>query len=74
VGAPSVQYRPDTAMLGGFVGYDIAGAFRGAGVPIGAIKGDLWPTAVEKNRALAPDFDALIMAQVGHYPMLEQPD
>jgi len=61
------------AMMEGFGGYDIARAFRNAGVPIRAINGDLWPTQVEINRTVTPDFDAAIMKGAGHYPMLERP-
>ncbi len=61
-------------MMEGFGGYDMAAAFRAAGVPIRAINGDLWPTRVEANRAVTPDFDAVIMKDAGHYPMLERPD
>lgn len=31
------------------------------------------PTAVEANRAIVPDFDAVILDGVGHFPMLEAP-
>jgi pimeloyl-ACP methyl ester carboxylesterase len=60
-------------MMEGLAGYDLAGAFRAAGVPIRAINGDLWPTDVERNRAVAADFGAVVMAGAGHYPMLERP-
>ncbi len=66
--------RPMAAgMMEGFGGYDTARAFRNAGVPIRAINGDLWPTRVEVNRTVTPDFDAVIMKGAGHYPMLERP-
>jgi pimeloyl-ACP methyl ester carboxylesterase len=66
--------RPMAAgMMESFAGYDLARAFRGAGVPIRAINGDLWPTRIEVNRAVTPDFDAVIMKGAGHYPMLERP-
>ena len=61
------------AMLESFGGYDVEPAFRSAGVPIRAINGDLWPTLVEANRKVTPDFDATIMKGAGHYPMLERP-
>jgi len=61
-------------MLESFAGYDMAAAFRRAGVPIRAINGDLWPTSVERNRMVAADFDVTVMPHTGHYPMLEQPD
>ena len=62
------------SMMEGFADYDPAEAFRSAGVPIRAINGDLFPTRVEKNRTVAPDFDAVILAGCGHYPMLEKPE
>jgi pimeloyl-ACP methyl ester carboxylesterase len=61
-------------MMEGFAGYDMAAAFRGAGVPIRAINGDLWPTRTDLNRTVTPDFDAVVMTGAGHYPMLERPD
>ena len=61
-------------MMEGFAGYEMAPAFRNAGVPIRAINGDLWPTSVERNRTLVPDFDAVVLVGAGHYPMLERPD
>lgn len=61
-------------MMEGLAGYDLGEAFRRAGVPIRAINGDLWPTEIEANRKVAPDFDAVIMKGAGHYPMLERPD
>ena len=60
-------------MMEGFGGYDIAQAFRKAGVPIRAINGDLWPTQTDVNRTITPDFQAVIMKGAGHYPMLERP-
>jgi pimeloyl-ACP methyl ester carboxylesterase len=67
---------PDVAagLMEGFAGYDLAPAFRAAGVPIRAINGDLWPTNVAANRAAAPGFEAVIMTGAGHYPMLERSD
>jgi pimeloyl-ACP methyl ester carboxylesterase len=61
-------------MMEGLAGYDLGEAFRRAGVPIRAINGDLWPTGIDANRRLTPDFDAVIMRGAGHYPMLERPD
>ena len=61
-------------IMEGFGGYDVAAAFRGAGVPIRAINGDLWPIDVARNRTVTPDFDAVVMKNVGHYPMLERPE
>ncbi len=63
-----------SGIMEGFAGYDAAAAFRSAGVPIRAINGDLFPTLVESNRKVVPDFDAVIMKGAGHYPMLERPE
>ncbi len=60
-------------MMEGWGGYDLAKTFRNAGVPIRAINGDLWPTRVDVNRTVTPDFQAVIMKGAGHYPMLERP-
>jgi pimeloyl-ACP methyl ester carboxylesterase len=32
-----------------------------------------YPTDVKGNRKIKPDFDAVIMKHMGHYPMLERP-
>jgi pimeloyl-ACP methyl ester carboxylesterase len=61
-------------MMEGLNGYDFNQSARSAGVPIRVINGDLWPTNIEANRTIVPDFDAVIMASAGHYPMLERPD
>jgi pimeloyl-ACP methyl ester carboxylesterase len=61
-------------MLRAFAGYNLAAAMRAAGVPIRAINGDLWPTIVDVNRTVVPDFEAIIMPRTGHYPMLERPE
>lgn len=60
-------------MLEAFGGYDPGAAARRARVPIRAVNGDLWPTAVDKNRTVAPDFDVVTLPKAGHYPMLESP-
>jgi pimeloyl-ACP methyl ester carboxylesterase len=60
-------------MMEGLNSYDFEQSAKSAGVPIRAINGDLWPTNIEANRAIVPDFDAVIMPSAGHYPMLESP-
>jgi pimeloyl-ACP methyl ester carboxylesterase len=53
--------------------YQAAPAFEAVKVPIVAVNGDRFPTNFEANRRHAPQFDAVIMKNVGHYPMLEDP-
>jgi pimeloyl-ACP methyl ester carboxylesterase len=53
--------------------YQAASGFEAVKVPIVAVNGDRFPTNFEANRRHAPQFDAVIMKNVGHYPMLEDP-
>lgn len=53
--------------------YRAAPGFDAVKVPIVAVNGDRFPTNFDANRRHAPQFDALIMKGVGHYPMLEDP-
>ena len=61
------------AMFLGMAGYDMGAAAARLAVPIRAINGDLYPTDVEGNRRIKPDFEVVVMAHIGHYPMLERP-
>lgn len=62
------------AMFQGMAGYDMGAAVRRLQAPLRAINGDLYPTDVEANRKLKPDFEAVIMEHIGHYPMIERPE
>jgi len=61
------------AMFLGMAGYDEGASVRRLQAPIRAINGDLYAVDFEGNRKIKPDFDAVIMTHVGHYPMLERP-
>lgn len=61
------------AMFLGMAGYDMAAAVRRLEAPLWAINGDLYPTDIAGNRKIKPDFEAVIMTHMGHYPMLERP-
>ena len=61
------------AMFLGMAGYDEGAAVRRLQAPLRAINGDLYSVDVEGNRKIKPDFDAVIMTHMGHYPMLERP-
>jgi pimeloyl-ACP methyl ester carboxylesterase len=56
-----------------FTGFSMVDALKKLRQPIRCINGDLYPTQVEKNREIYPDFDAVIIPDTGHYPMLERP-
>lgn len=72
-GATSAQMESAIAMLRSAMQYDALPALREIKAPIRAINGDKFPTNVEGNRKHAPQFEAVIMKGVGHYPMLEDP-
>jgi pimeloyl-ACP methyl ester carboxylesterase len=59
------------ASIGGYVP---AASARRLAIPLRAINGDLYPTDVAEIRKTTPDFDAVLMTHMGHYPMLERPD
>jgi pimeloyl-ACP methyl ester carboxylesterase len=53
--------------------YELRAALSGIEVPVRAINGDLYPTAIEANRAVVSGFTVAIVPHTGHYPMLERP-
>jgi len=67
--APEVAYK----MFLSFAGYSTSESVRRLNAPLRAINGDLYPTDVGGVRKAKPDFDAVIMKHMGHYPMLERP-
>lgn len=62
------------SLMESFETYDLNSIVKKVPLPIRCINGDLYPTQIDKNRAIHPDFDAVIIPNTGHYPMLEQPD
>lgn len=71
--ACSASPQVTTALLDTFTDYDMAAALRAAKVPVRCINGDLYPTDIEGNRRVIPDFDAVVLTRTGHFPMLERP-
>lgn len=63
-----------SAMLASLTDHDFAASVRHLKAPLRAINGDLYPTDVAATRKVKPDFDAVVMPHMGHYPMLERPD
>ncbi len=53
--------------------YDVKAGFAGFKGPIREINADRNPTNLAGNRKYAPDFDAVILTGVGHFPQLERP-
>jgi pimeloyl-ACP methyl ester carboxylesterase len=62
------------AIFMGMVGYVPAESAGRLTVPLRAINGDIYPTDLAGVRKIKPDFEAVIMTHMGHYPMLERPD
>jgi len=61
-------------LLVDFEDYDMVAAVNAIDVPIYSINADLWPTDVDANRAIHADYDAVIVADVGHFLMMEAPE
>jgi pimeloyl-ACP methyl ester carboxylesterase len=68
--SPSTAY----SMFMSMCGYDVAAPVNKLEAPLRSINGDLYPTDIESVRKVKPDFNALVMKHMGHYPMLERPD
>lgn len=60
-------------VIASLAGYDVNASARRLTVPLRAINGDLYPTDIKAARKVKPDFDAIVMKHIGHYPMLERP-
>jgi len=61
------------AMFLSFGGYDAKAAAAQIKLPIRSICGDKFPMDVEAVRQVVPDFGAVVLRNIGHYPMLECP-
>lgn len=66
--------RVTLAMFEAIGGYDPNVSARRLRAPLRAINGDLFPTDVAAIRRIKPDFEAIVMKHIGHYPMLERPE
>ena len=64
------------ALMRNFVDYDAAAAFAAvpAAIPIRCINSTMNATNIEANRAHHEDFDVIVMDDVGHFLMMEQPE
>ncbi|WP_394846994.1 alpha/beta hydrolase [Pendulispora brunnea] len=67
--------KPDVVipiLRSGFA-YDGRTEIRKVKAPIVAVNSDLQPTKLDENRKYAPQFEVIVMKNVGHWPMLERP-
>jgi pimeloyl-ACP methyl ester carboxylesterase len=62
------------AMYRSFGGYNTGAAAAKLKVPIRCVNGDKFSMDLEAIRRIAPDFDAVVLPHIGHYPMLECPE
>ena len=69
----AVKADPATALsqMRDYPNIDFGALLAGAGVPVRAINASA--TKIDVARKFAPDFDAVIMTGVGHFPHLERP-
>ncbi len=62
-----------TTLLGIYPGYDVAAAMGRVQAPVRSVNASVFPTNIEGNRRYSPGFDAVIMEDVSHFPMIERP-
>jgi pimeloyl-ACP methyl ester carboxylesterase len=62
------------ALLRQFVEYELGPALAAVDVPVRYINASGYPTNVEVNRSYQPDFNGIIMKDVGHFLMMEKPE
>ncbi len=76
VAAAFSDHTPEmaVALMDSFIDYESCSVAKKLDIPIRCINGDAAPTKIEKNRVCHPDFDAVILKNTGHYPMLERPE
>jgi pimeloyl-ACP methyl ester carboxylesterase len=56
-----------------FADYSASEVLARCEVPVRCVNGTLNPTRTEASRELHPDFDAVVLPGVGHFPMFEVP-
>lgn len=61
-------------LMESFADFEMKDLVKNIDIPIRCINGDLYPTQLAKNRKIYTDFDAVILPNTGHYPMLENPE
>jgi pimeloyl-ACP methyl ester carboxylesterase len=69
----AVDPKSATAMATSMFTYDAGPVVGELGLPLREINADNHPTNVEGNKKIVADFDAIILDDVGHWPMREKP-
>jgi len=69
----AVDPKSAAAMATSMFAYDAGPKIAELGLPLREINADNHPTNVEGNKKIDPDFDAVILSDVGHWPMREKP-
>lgn len=71
---PEVAISAMEDMLTRHADGEAARHFEALTIPVVAINADLWPTDIEANRQLLPEFDAVIMEESDHFLHMAKPD
>lgn len=70
---PEIAISAMDEMLSQHADGEAARHFEELTVPVMAINADLWPTDIDANRQLIPDFDAVIMEESDHFLHMTRP-
>ena len=71
---PEVATSAMEDMLSRHADGEAARHFEALTIPVVAINADLWPTDVEANRQLLPEFDAVIIEDTDHFLHMARPE
>ena len=69
-GSPAIG----TALTRDFLDYELGPALAAVEVPVRVLNSGMWATNVTANRKYRPDFDGIVMEDVGHFLMMEKPE
>ncbi|EWH03046.1 alpha/beta fold hydrolase [Halomonas sp. BC04] len=71
---PEVATSAMEDMLARHADGEAARHFEELTIPVVTINADLWPTDIEANRQLLPEFDAVIMEETDHFLHMAKPE
>ena len=70
---PTVAISAFKSYMGQYVTGAAATVFEGIQVPVYCVNADMWPVDYDANRRHMQTFEAMTLADVGHFLMLEKP-